>query len=225
MKIMKSVCKLAVFVAGLLLLSPGALSQQSNASNIAELEELWTELNATMTNLSQEMSNFDKANATISYGREQVDGIWFNVTNYTAKDGTVLKEYLDENNQTNQTMLVVPEELLTTLSAGKGEVILTVLAAPAYPCRWVLLERSPGGFPRIIELYNPCRLVKMTTIVEADGTRTIAIQDYTKEKDNTLVVVMRPGKPTERYVETRPGLPPECSWCDNTHQYECKEQQ
>jgi len=65
----------------------------------------------------------------------------------------------------------------------------------------------------------------MTTIVEADGTRTIAIQDYTKEKDNTLVVVMRPGKPTERYVETRPGLPPECSWCDNTHQYECKEQQ
>jgi len=111
---------MAICVAGLLLLlSPSALSQQSNASNIADDEALWMELNATMTNLSQDMSNFDKANATISYSREQINGVWFNVTNYTAKDGTVLKEYLDENNQTNQTMLIVPEELLTTLRPAR----------------------------------------------------------------------------------------------------------
>ncbi|MCX6674384.1 MAG: hypothetical protein NTY37_11475 [Methanothrix sp.] len=223
-KIMKSVWILAAAMAALILLaiSPMALSQQSDSSNIAELEKLWTELNDTMTNLSQQIDNFDKANATINSSKELVDGVWQNVINYTAKDGTVLKEYLDANNQTNSTMLIVPETPLTTLAASKGEVILTILASPV-PCQWILVKKSAGGFPRILELYNPCRMVKMTTTIEADGTRTIAIQDYKKSKDNTLVVVFHRDGTITRYVETRPGLPPECTWCQNTHQYECKE--
>lgn len=224
---MKYVWNLAAALAALILLviSPVALSQQSDSGNIAELEKLWTELNATMTNLSQDMGNFDKANATINYSREQVDGVWLNVINYTAKDGTVLKEYLNANNQTNSTMLIVPETPLTTLAASKGEVTLTILASPAhpFPCQWILLDKSMGGFPKILELYNPCRMVKMTTTLEADGTRTVAIQDYTKKEKNTLVVVFHPDGRITRYVETRPGLPPECTWCQNTHQYECKE--
>ncbi|MDD4161423.1 MAG: hypothetical protein PHW87_02975 [Methanothrix sp.] len=228
MKIMKSVWSLAAAVAVLIMLalSPVALSQQSDDSGIAGLEKLWTELNATMASLSQDMSNFDKANASINYSKEQVDGAWLNVINYTAKDGTVLKEYLDANNQTNRTMLIAPETLLTTLAADESEVTLTILASPAhpFPCRWVLVEKSTGGFPKTLELYNPCRLVKMTTTIEEDGTKTIALQDYTKKADNTLVVVFHPDGTVTKYVETRPGVPPECSWCDNTHQYECKEE-
>lgn len=223
---MKSVWILAAAMAALILLaiSPVAFSQQSDStlSNIAELEKLGTEFNSTMTNLIPILDNFDKANATINSSKELVDGVWLNVINYTAKDGTVLKEYLDANNQTNSTMLIVPETPLTTLAAGKGEVILTILASPV-PCQWILVKKSAGGFPQILELYNPCRMVKMTTTREADGTRTIAIQDYKKSKDNTLVVVFHRDGTITRHVETRPGLPPECTWCQNTHQYECKE--
>lgn len=221
---MKYVWNLAAALATLILLviSPVALSQQSSSSNIADLEKLYTEFNATMTNLSLQMDNFDKANATINYSREQVGGGWQNVINYTAKDGTVLKEYLDANNQTNSTMLIVPETTLTTLAASKGEVILTILASPV-PCQWITIKKVTSGFPKTIETYNPCRFVRITLTIEADGTKTYALQDYKKSKDNTLVVVFHSDGRITRYVETRPGLPPECTWCTNTHQYECTE--
>jgi hypothetical protein len=224
LKIMRSVWSLTAAIAALILLafSPVAFCQQSDRGNITELENQWEALNATMTSLSQDMSSFDRANATINYSREQVDGIWFNVTSYTAKDGTIFKEYLDADNQTNRTTFVVPETLLTTMAAEKKDAVLTILASPI-PCQWILTKKSTGGYPIIFELYNPCRLQKFTYTQEADGTRTYAYQDYTKKTDNTYVVVIHPDGKIERYVETRPGVPPECKWCSNTHQYECVE--
>jgi hypothetical protein len=223
---MKSLCILAAAMAALILLaiSPVAFSQQSDItlSNVAELEKLQTEFNTTMTKLIPIMDNFDKANATINSSKELADGVWSNVIIYTAKDGTQLKEYLDANNQTNSTMLIVPETTLTTLAASKDEVVLTILASPV-PCQWVLVKKNAGGFPRIQDLYNPCSMVRMTLTLEADGTKTIEIQDYKKSKDNTLVIVFHPDGTITKHIETRPGLPPECTWCQNTHQYECKE--
>jgi len=221
---MRLVWSLSVAIAALILLatSPIVLCQQSDGGNAAEMEKQIAELNATMARLSQDMDAFDKANATINYSSEQVDGVWYNVTIYTSKDGRILKEYLDANNKINQTMFIVPEDLLTTKSAGNEEEVLTILSSSP-PCEWILIKKTTE-YPLIKELYNPCLNVKLITRKEADGTVSYVYHDYTKAKDNTYTVIKHGDGSQERSVETYESLPPECTYCENTHAWECKEE-
>ena len=65
---------------------PVAFCQQSYNGNATEMQKQMSELNATLERLVKDMNAFDKANSTINYSREQLDGEWFNVTSYTNKE-------------------------------------------------------------------------------------------------------------------------------------------
>jgi len=214
-----------VAIAALILFAslPVAVCQNSYSGNATDMEKQMAELNSTMERLVQDMDAFDKANATINYSRELVDGVWFNVTSYANKDGVTLKEYLDASNQVNQTMLIVPEDLLTTKSAGIEQDVLTILSS-SVACEWILIKKTTD-YPIIMELYNPCLNLKLLVRKEADGTVSHVFRDYTKTKDNTYIIIFHHDGSQEKSVETYEGLPPECTYCENTHAWECREEE
>ena len=91
------------------------------------------------------------------------------------------------------------------------------------PCEWILLKKTTE-YPIIMELYNPCLNLRLLVRKEADGTVSHVFRDYTKTKDNTYTVIFHNDGSQDRNVDTYEGLPPDCTYCENTHAWECRDE-
>ncbi len=187
-------CSAVIF---LLALTQSAWAQ---TSHLALLEENQTRLQGVQADLLKKVANFDKTGSNVTTEQVTENNVTYDVTIYKDKNGTILREYYGPDGKIAITKIISP---------GNGPVLT--------------ITYNPDGTIAKLETFEPIGLKKYTEINNPDGTKTLITQDASLSKDNTLTTKLdKDGNVISKEISTTPGLPPGCTFCTVTGQYECK---
>jgi outer membrane lipoprotein-sorting protein len=173
---------------------------QSAWAQASPLEELQTKLQGVQKDMLAKNANFDKAGSNVTTEQVTEGGVTYNVTIYKDKNGNILREYYGPDGKIASSR---------TISSGNGPVLT--------------ITYNADGTVAKMETFEPIGLKKYTEINNPDGTKTEITQDASLSKDNTLTTKLdKDGNVISKQISTTPGLPPGCTFCTVTGQYECK---
>ncbi|VVB71493.1 Uncharacterised protein [uncultured archaeon] len=177
-----------------------AQNPSSKDDPVAYLKELQTRMQGVQKDLEQKTATFDKAGSSVTTETVTEGGVTYTVTVYKDKNGNVLREYKTSDEKLAITRII---------TASNGPVMTVTY--------------NQDGTVAKTETFEPFGLKKYTEINNADGTKTEIVQDASQSANNTLTTKLdQNGNVISEELSTTPGLPPECTWCSNTGQYECE---
>ena len=177
-----------------------AFGQPASAENVTELEELKDRLDKEQTTLAESLNNFNFEGATERTEYVIKDNKNYTVKIYQDKNGNILRVETDPDG-------IVAEKKYVSSNEG-----------PVYTIHY-----NKDGTVDQTEVFEPIGLKKYTVTYNADGSKTEVVQDASQASNNTLTIkVDKNGKIISEEISTTPGLPPDCTYCQNTGQYECK---
>lgn len=177
-----------------------AFGQPASAQNVTELEKLKDRLENEQTTLAELTDNFNLESATERTENVIQDNINYTVKVYQDKNGNILRIKTDPDG------IVVEKRYI---SSNDG---------PVYAVKY-----NKDGTVDQAEVFEPIGLKKYTVTYNADGSKTEVVQDASQPSNNTLTIkVDKNGNIISEEISTTPGLPPDCTYCRNTGQYECK---
>jgi hypothetical protein len=173
---------------------------QSAWGQATALEENQTRLQGVQADLLKKIDNFDKTGSNVTTEQVTENNVTYDVTIYKDKNGTILREYNGLDGKIAIARIISP---------GNGPVLT--------------ITYNTDGTVAKMETFEPFGLKKYTEINNPDGTKTLITQDASLSKDNTLTTKLdKDGNVISKTISTLPGLPPGCTFCTVTGQYECK---
>lgn len=185
-----------IILAALFLL---AFGQTATAQNVTELEKLKDRLEKEQTTLDELLTNFDLEGATERTENVSQDNKNYTVKVYQDKNGNILRLMTDPDG-------TVVEKKYISSNSG-----------PVYTIYY-----NKDGTVDQTEVFEPIGLKKYTVTYDADGSKTEVVQDASQPSNNTLTIKLdKNGNIISEEISTTPGLPPDCTYCQNTGQYEC----